>query len=107
LFGAVGEAEAGFDLVVLFSAVEQFGGAFDGDAGFGEMIDEEAFVLVLGKDEHVREGAEALAEGAEFDVADVFAFDPEVYGFEFVSFVHDFVGKAQLAVELERAGVDD
>ena len=37
-------------------------------------------MLVLGEDEHVGEGAEALAEFAEFDVADVLAFDPEVDG---------------------------
>ena len=107
LFGAVGEAEAGFDLVAAVFAVDEFGGAFDGDAGFGEVVDEEALVLVLGEDEHEREGAEALAEGAEFDVADVFAFDPEVYGIELVASADDFVGDAELAVELERAGVDD
>ena len=71
------------------------------------MIDEEAFVLVLGEDEHKGERAEALAEVAEFDVADVLAFYPEVYGFELVAFVDDFVGDAELAVELEGAGMDD
>ena len=65
-------------------------------------------MLVLGEDEHVRKGAGALAEGAEFDVADVLAFFyPEVDGFELVAFADDFVGEAELAVELEGAGVDD
>ena len=62
---------------------------------------------VLREDEHVGEGAEALAEGAEFDVADVLAFDPEVYGDELVSFFDNFAREAELAVELEGAGVDD
>ena len=64
-------------------------------------------MLVLGEDEHIGEWAEALAEGAEFDVADALAFYPEIHGFELVAFADDFIGEAELAVELERAGVDD
>jgi hypothetical protein len=71
------------------------------------VCDEEALVLVLGEDEHIGERAQALAECAELDVADASAFDPEVYGKELVAEADHLVGEADLAVELECAGVDD
>ena len=62
---------------------------------------------VLLEHEHEREGTEALAELAELDVGGVLGFHPEVDGDELGAAAHDFVGEAELAVELEGAGVDD
>ncbi len=75
-------------------------------AGRPEPVDQQALVVVLGEAEHERVRAEALADVTERDdghlarpVAEVEAIEPEAAG-------DDVVGDAELAVELEGAGLD-
>ena len=72
-----------------------------------QVVDEEAFVLVLREDEHEGEGAEALAESPRSTWRPCLPLTQRLTASTWIAARDDFVGDAELAVELERAGVDD
>ena len=82
---------------------EEFRPALDLDAEFGQAIDQQTLVLVLGKDQRVRERAEACAQVAEEHAGLVLAGHPEIRGDELPSTLDDRAGEAGLTVQLERA----
>jgi hypothetical protein len=106
LFGAIGEFEMNENVTGGLFEAEELGLALDADAEGGELIDEEALVLVLREDEREGKGAEACAELAEDGAGDAIAGDPEVDGFDLAAALDDGIGEAELRVELEGAGLD-
>jgi len=89
--------------------IEEFGLPLDAAAGFGEFLEEEAFVVVLGIGEGEGVGADVFAEIAEAGAGDfagvVAAADVE--GFEDDALADHFMREAELVVEFEGAGLDD
>jgi hypothetical protein len=77
--------------------------AFDLNAGFAQTLDQQTLVLVLGKNQRVRERAEARAQFPEDCPRRLPAGHPEIRGNGPVSTLDDGVSKADLAVQLERA----
>ena len=84
----------------------QFGRTLNVDAGALEVIDQQALVLILRKDEKVRKWGESGPNRSDVGSRDVPAVDPEVHRVERDGARDDVVGDPQLAIELQGAGMD-
>ena len=105
--GTVRKFQLCFDVIAVIDEAEQFSAAFDLNAEGSEMIDEQAFMVVLRQNQHVREWADAFTDRAEFDARRVFAAHPQICGREMQPGGDCGLGDADLLVEFEGACVDD
>ncbi len=85
---------------------QEFRFALDLDPGFGKPIDQQPLVLVLRVDQCVRERAQARAHGAQHAVRHLLAGDPQIHRENAPSEVDHRAGETDLAIQLERAGLD-
>src|SRR5260221_3691235 len=85
----------------------ELGVAFHRHAELVERLDEQHLLLVLREDQHVREGAFALADVADLDAPGMLAARPQVHGGEGEAACERRAIDAELAVELESARVHD
>src|SRR5215470_11170505 len=99
---AVGALELRDNAVGMLFETHELDGPLDGDAKLCKTIDQESFVLILRKHQHVRIAADAGAKIAEGHLGDRPSSDPEIGSAEAESTLDNFVGKADLAVELKR-----
>ncbi len=81
----------------------QLGSALNLDAARGQALDQQAFVLVLRKDDRIRERAESLAHIAELDVSFFLTRHPEIRCDGLSSALDDCISEPDLIVQLERA----
>ena len=79
--------------------------ALDAHAGLAQPLDQEALVLVLGKDDRVRERAEAHAAIAEDRTREPHPSEPEVHRDDADPTLDHRRGEAQRPVQLERPGL--
>src|SRR5437773_3849818 len=63
-------------------------------------------MLILRKNDHIRECADAGPDGAEMNMGNLPALDPKIHVGERESALDDGGGKPDLPIELERSGVD-
>ena len=103
LCGSIRPCEAREHTTIRLRKAQQFRPALDRDAEFGQAIDQQALVLVLGKDQRVRKRAEACAHLAEDGARHLLAGHPEIRGEGLPSTLDDRVSEADLAVQLQRA----
>ena len=75
----------------------------DLDAELGQAVGQQTLVLILGKDQRVREWAEACAHVAEEKTRLVLAGHPEIRGNELPPTLDDRAGEAELSIQLKRA----
>src|SRR5712692_1906861 len=82
--------------------VQELGAALHLDAGRGQTIDQQALVLVLRKDQRIRERAEARAHSTEDSACHPLTGYPDIRCGDRPSALDDRVSKADLPVQLER-----
>jgi hypothetical protein len=81
----------------------EFGVPFDLDTGRFQLLDQEAFVVVLREGQHEGVGAQAFADILQGQLDDVLAMFAQMDGLDPDALVDHHLGKAHLAVELQRA----
>jgi hypothetical protein len=71
------------------------------------VFDQQALVLLLREHQQVREWAQPLSHFTESGASDLFAADPQICGGELQPPLDHCICEADLAIELERARMDD
>jgi len=104
---AVGTLQPRGDAVAVIVESNELQRPLDIDAGRVQVLDQQALVLVLRKDHHEGERADAGAHRAELHVRHFAAANPEIDSGKAQAACHHIVGDADFAIELERAGVND
>ncbi|MNC63464.1 hypothetical protein D3C76_1005090 [compost metagenome] len=99
----VGQAQRGTDAVSGLLKTLQFGVAFHRNAEGLQAFDQQPFVFVLREDFEEGVGCQALADAVQRQAGHGLAFYPEIGGRDPMTFVHDGVGQAQLAIQFQRA----
>lgn len=102
-FCAIGFEKFGTHGVAVAFEAEELGLALDCDSPCGEMLNQVLLVFVLRIDQRIWKRTEALADGAEVEAGDAAAVAPDVCGLRGAALGDDFVGDADLGVELEGA----
>jgi hypothetical protein len=74
-------------------------------AGFGETIDQQAFMLVLRVDQRIGKRAQILAHLPEDHMRSLVAQLPQIDGGHLPATAHDRVGQSDLAIQFERASL--
>ena len=92
-------------VIALLLEADELSEALDLDPLPTKVLDQKLFVLILGEDQQVREGAQSLAYVAEVGTSCRLAAHPDVDGRELEAAVDDLVRKTDLAIELERTRV--
>src|SRR6185437_15757577 len=107
LVGSILAHELRLDVVAAIVERAQRAWTLDIDAAAAQAVDEQALVLVLGKNDHVRKRTGAGADRADVDPRGVPALDPQIHRVEANAAIDDVVGDAELPIELERARMND
>ncbi len=106
LLGTIGKFQAREYATGRLLEAQQLRPALDLYAGQGQTIDQQPLVLVLRKDQRVRERAEVAAHITKGRMSHPFARYPQIHGAGLASTVHGLVSQTNLTVELQRACLD-
>src|SRR5258708_37661185 len=99
LLGSIRTLQAREHMTTHILEVQELRSSPDLDAGLGQAIDQQTLVLVLRKDQRVREGAQSRAHVGEDCACHILASHPEIGGHAFPSTLDDRMGAADLAVK--------